>query len=112
MPALAAKEELPEGAKVVSLEANPAQVELNGKYAYAQMLVTASLAIGDRLDVTRMATANVANDLATISPTGVVRPKADGDGQITFELAGQSLVVPLKVAGQASRRTTSASSAT
>ncbi len=102
VPALAAKEELPEGAKIVSLEANPAQVELNGKYAYAQMIVTASLASGDRLDVTRMATANVANDLASISPTGVVRPKTDGDGQITFELAGQSLVVPLKVAGQAS----------
>ena len=100
-PALAApKEKLPAEAKIVSLEAQPNDVTLTTKYAYAQVLVTAQLANGDRLDVTRMAEAAVSGDLASVSPTGVVRGKTDGDGQITYQVGGQSLAVPLKVSGQ------------
>ncbi len=96
----ASKEQLPSGAKVVSLEANPAQFTLANKYAYVQVLLTAQLEGGDRLDVTRMAESAVANDLASVSPTGVVRPKTDGDGQIVFQLGGQSVTVPLTVSAQ------------
>lgn len=107
-PAVAAsKEHLPEGAKVTALEANPAEITLTTKYAYAQVLVTAWLEGGDRVDVTRMAAASVGNDLATVSPTGVVRPKTDGAGQISFELGGQSVAVPLKVSGVAAAYNTS-----
>ncbi|MBI3837363.1 MAG: hypothetical protein HY288_05450, partial [Planctomycetia bacterium] len=96
----APKEHLPEGAKVVSLEANPATVALGNKYAYAQVLLSAQLENGDRIDVTRMAEPVVSGDLASVSATGVVRPKADGDGQIIFQVGGQSIAVPLKISGQ------------
>ncbi len=95
-----AKEQLPEGAKVVALEATPAQISLANKYAYVQVLVTAQLEGGDRVDVTRLVQATVANDLASVSPTGVVRPKTEGDGEVTFSVAGQTVKVPLKVAVQ------------
>ena len=65
----AANEQLPEGAKIVALEAEPGRSHCDGKYAYAQVLVTATLADGDRVDVTRMAEASVANDLAEVSAT-------------------------------------------
>lgn len=100
-------ESLPEGAKVVALEVHPASIELGSKYAYSQVLVTAVLEGGDRLDATRMAQGSIAGDLATLSPTGVVRPKADGDGQITFALGGQTTSVPLRVAGLAAEYPTS-----
>ena len=53
-----APEKLPEGAQVVSLVAQPATISLAHKYDYAQLLVTARLASGDSLDVTRLAEVN------------------------------------------------------
>ncbi|MEX0676343.1 MAG: DUF1549 and DUF1553 domain-containing protein [Pirellulales bacterium] len=103
-PASAApKDRLPEGASVVSLEAVPPQITLDGQYAYAQVLITAELAGGDRLDVTRMVEPVVADDLAAVSPTLAVRPKKDGQGQITFSVGGQSIAVPLTVSGQSAQ---------
>jgi len=100
-------EKLPEGAKVVALEVHPAQVELPNKYAYSQVLVTAVLEGGQRLDATRMVEGTVSGDLATLSPRGVVRPKTDGEGQLSFSVGGQSYNVPLKVSGQQSEYPTS-----
>jgi hypothetical protein len=96
----AAAEQLPEGASVVKLEAHPPQIELVGSYAYAQVIVTAELAGGDRMDVTRMVEPVVTDDLVSVSPTLVVRPKADGQGQVTFSVGGQSIAVPLTVTGR------------
>jgi hypothetical protein len=96
----APKEHLPEGAKVVALEVQPAQIELTNRYAYAQVLVSAQLADGSRIDATRMVEPVVSGDLAEVSPTLVVRPKSDGDGQITFALGGQSAMAPVKISGQ------------
>src|SRR6186997_2752827 len=93
----ATKEKLPEGAKIASLEVYPAEIALVGKYAYAQVLVTAQLENGDKIDVTRAVEPTVSQDLAVVSPTGVVRPKTDGDGQITFAVADKNIAVPLKV---------------
>ncbi len=83
------KRSCPRVSQVVSLEASPAEVTLATPYAYAQVLVTAQLAGGDRMDVTRMVEPTVSGDLATVSPTGVVRAKMDGDGQITYAVGGQ-----------------------
>jgi hypothetical protein len=101
-PAIAApKESLPAGASIASLEVQPTEITLSGKYAYAQVLVTAHLAGGDRLDVTRMVEAAVSDELATVSPLLVVRANKDGQGQITFSVGGQSIAVPLAISGQA-----------
>src|SRR5262249_2233760 len=65
-----------------------------------QVLLTAKLESGDRVDVTRLVESAVVGDLAEVSKTGIVRPKHDGAGQLNFALHGQSVSVPLTVAGQ------------
>ncbi|HEX7447106.1 MAG TPA: DUF1549 domain-containing protein, partial [Pirellulales bacterium] len=93
-------EQLPEGRSLVRIEAQPASVELKHRYDYRQLLLTGELNTGERVDVTRLAQPLAPEGLVTLSPTGIVRPKADGSGEIRFELAGQSVVVPVKVSGQ------------
>jgi hypothetical protein len=96
---LCAQEKLPPGAQVTRLESSPASVTLKHPYDYRQLLITAHLASGEKIDVTRMppiaATANV-----KISPNGLVRPTADGNGELNFRLGGQTVKVPVTVSGQ------------
>lgn len=94
-----AQESLPQGAKVVRLEAQPARITLEHPYDYRQLLLTAVLEGGDRVDVTRIATRTVPPVLK-VSPAGLIRPTADGAGELKAELAGQSVSVPVSVAGQ------------
>jgi hypothetical protein len=103
----APKEKLPDGAKIASLEVYPPEIALVGKYAYAQALVTAQLENGDKIDVTRAVEPAVSQNLVSVSPTGVVRPKVDGEGQITFAVADKSIAVPLKVSAAAADYTAS-----
>lgn len=95
-----AEEQLPAGAQITKLQALPAEIKLDSGYAYTQVLLSAELATGDVVDVTRLAKSTVANDLATVSATGVVRPKVDGQGTITFTVADKTIDVPLSVSGQ------------
>src|SRR5262249_58057420 len=46
-----AREQLPDGAKVLKLEVRPAAVKLTGPFAYSQLLVTAQLDGGETADV-------------------------------------------------------------
>ncbi len=100
-------EKLPEGFEVVALEAYPAAIKLDGAYAYSQLLITARLAGGEQLDVTRSADASWPAELVGVSPTGVVRPKHDGAGEIRFSAAGHEIKIPLEVTGFAAIRATS-----
>src|ERR1700677_1676609 len=59
-----AQETLPAGAKVASLDIQPAKVVLTGRYEGAQLLVTAKLASGEVADVTRMAKLNAVGGIA------------------------------------------------
>jgi len=97
VPALA-QEKLPAGAKVTKLDVRPAKVELDGPFAYAQLLVTATLDTGDTIDVTRIAQLGAAKN-AGVSAAGQVRPLADGDGEITVTLGGTSAKVAVSVKG-------------
>jgi hypothetical protein len=93
-----AQEQLPPGAKLAKIEAQPASVTLGTPYEYAQLVLTGVLDNGDRLDVTRMVTFEAPAKVVKLSATGQVRPVADGDGEIKASLAGQSVSVPVKVA--------------
>ena len=86
--AKAQEEKLPPGAKVVHIEATPPAVTLKNPFDYAQVILTGQLATGDKVDVTRMVKIE-APDLVTVSPTGLVRPVADGAGQMDEEGPGQ-----------------------
>lgn len=92
-------EQLPQEAKVARLEVLPSSISLTTPFSYSQVLVTATLENGDRVDATRMAQAAAGSDTVTISPTGVVRPTKDGTGEITFTLGGHSVAVPVTVSG-------------
>src|SRR5688572_1151858 len=86
------KPQLPAGAQLLAIEATPSTIELGNKFEYAQVLLTGKLASGEQIDVTRMATIH-SPECAKITPTGLVRPAADGHGDLRIELAGQSLLV-------------------
>jgi len=97
---VSAQEKLPPGMKVVKLEVQPSTIELKHPYDYRQLLVTATLDNGERIDATRMAQVSLASPVAKVSPNGLVRPSSDGASEMTFSLAGQSVKVPLAVSGQ------------
>ena len=99
-PAAAADETLPPGFKLASIEAQPPSIDLRSRFDYRQLILTATLAGGEKVDVTRMAELNQpAAGVVEISSTGMVRPKADGKGELRFSLAGQSVAIPVTVAG-------------
>jgi hypothetical protein len=102
----AAPEPLPAGAKLTKLEARPARVSIGTPFEYAQLVLTGTLATGERLDVTRMATFEAPN-CVKVSDTGLARPVADGNGTIKARLAGQSLEIPVEVKGQKDKAETS-----
>src|SRR5262245_56509826 len=88
-----AQEKLPDGAKVTRLDVRPAKIELNGPFAYGQLLVTATLDNGETADVTRISKVE-APKFATAT-AGLVRPTADGNGDITVSLGGQSAKISI-----------------
>jgi hypothetical protein len=95
-----APETLPPGAKLVRLEAQPASITLKTPFAYTQLLLTGQLDNGDKVDVTRLAQVENPANLVSVSPRLLVRPAADGSGELKFNIAGQSVTVPVTVSGQ------------
>jgi len=93
-----APEKLPDGSQVTSIEVIPAKIDLAHKYVYSQLLITAVLSTGERVDVTRMATIEAPASVA-ISPHRLVRPTVDGEGALQITFAGQTATVPVKVNG-------------
>ena len=102
----AADEALPPGAKVLRLEPRPAALTLTTPFAYGQLVVTAHLDVGTTADVTRLARVDAPASVR-VSPTGLVRPAADGTGEIVLSLAGASAKVPVVVTGQKAAPTVS-----
>ncbi|MFM9962331.1 MAG: DUF1549 domain-containing protein [Planctomycetaceae bacterium] len=92
-------ESLPPGTKVVGLEVVPASIKLTSPFDYAQLLVTAKLDNGDRVDATRLVQAQPAAATVTISPTGIVKATADGASAIAVKLGDQAATVPVEAVG-------------
>src|SRR3954471_3037461 len=78
----APQEKLPDGLKVVSIEARPAAIELKHKFDYRQLLIAGKLESGETVDLTRMAKAVQESGAVTVSTDGLVRAKADGGDKI------------------------------
>jgi hypothetical protein len=95
-------EKLPDGVQIVSVEAFPTSIELKHRFDYRQVLLTGRTASGEQVDVTRMATIEPAG-VVTVSDRGLVRPTADGEGQLTCSIAGQSVSIAVKVSGLAAK---------
>lgn len=92
-------ESLPPGTKVVGLEVLPTSIKLTSPFDYAQLLVTAKLDNGDRVDATRLVQAQPAAATVTISPTGIVKATADGTSAIGVKLGDQVATVPVEAVG-------------
>lgn len=94
-------ETLPSGATVIGLEVIPHQIKLTSPFDYTQLLVTASLNTGDRVDATRIAQIQSSAANVVVSPFGVVRPLADGAASLMIKLGEQTVTVPVEVSGVA-----------
>jgi hypothetical protein len=85
-----------------SLHVSPAAVVLDSPEASQQLLVSAADPSGRSIDLSRQATYQIVPpSLATIEPTGFVRPLAEGRGEIVVTHEKEQLRVPLEVKGQA-----------
>ena len=92
-------ETLPAGATIAALTVEPARLQLKGKQTYEQVLLTARLASGALVDVTRLAERSLSAPVVDISPSGLATPRQDGTATLTFRINGQSLDVPVEVTG-------------
>ncbi len=77
-----------------------ASVVLTGPYAYTQLLVHARMKDGTRADATRQA-AYVSSAEISVSPSGLVRPLADGVGTVTVTVGSHQATLPVEVQGLA-----------
>lgn len=89
-------EALPAGVKVTTLAVHPDALNLDSPYAYGQLLITATLDTGETIDATRFAKLESPKFVA-VSPSGLVRPVAEGTGAIGISLGGQSASIPVKI---------------
>ncbi len=98
------KESLPKGAKITGLSIEPKTIALKGASDYAQVLVTAKLANGTQVDVTRLAKLTLSSGIAKANARGQINAAKDGSGQLTTEIAGQKTTAKISVSGIGSKR--------
>ncbi|HEY1066336.1 MAG TPA: DUF1549 domain-containing protein, partial [Pirellulales bacterium] len=92
-------EAVPAGLEIVTLEIAPTNIELKNRFEYRQLLVTGVAASGERIDLTRTASFAKPDDVVTLAPTGLLRPKSNGSGKLTATFAGKSAEATLTVSG-------------
>jgi len=92
-------ESLPDGAEVVSLEVQPAAIKFSSPNECAQILVTARLASGETVDVTRMVSCAMRPPVARISPSGMAEPLKDGTGRLSVFLGKRTVEASVEVSG-------------
>lgn len=89
-------------AALVSLQAVPPAVTLQGRYSEARVLVTARFSDGQAQDVSgKTARAIAAGEIAFTDAAGIVRPSRDGKTVLTLRYGGRSVLVPIFVRGAA-----------
>src|ERR1039458_2297358 len=93
--------------KLVSIQAEPAQVVLDGKWASQQVLVTGTYSDGSMHDVTAQASfKSLAPKIAAVSPKGIVTPASDGKTAMAISVKGASKKISLSVTVKRSREIT------
>ncbi len=83
--------------QIAELLVEPANIELNHPFAECQLVVTARDASGTEFDVTRAAQYLSAQQHVTVSSRGRVAPLSDGADQLTVNVGGKSLSIPVVV---------------
>jgi len=93
-------EKIPAGRTVTKLSVAPNNITIDTPYRYAQIVVSATLDSGDVIDVTRLVKKKIKGKGTTVSNTGIVRSAINGNSEITFSIAGQSVATQIKTSGQ------------
>src|ERR1019366_5183233 len=90
--------------KLVSIQAEPAQVVLDGKSASQQVLINGTYSDGSVHDVTSQASfKSSAPAVAAVSPGGIVTAAGDGKGAVTVSVKGAKKKISLSVTIKHSR---------
>lgn len=87
-----------DGVKIVALEVQPPEIALQHRFDYIQLLVTAQLESGERIDATRLVELQQSAELLDVSERRLLRPAASGEGTLTLSVGDQSVAVPVRVA--------------
>jgi hypothetical protein len=88
----------PQETVLKSISVFPPKVTLDGPRDEQHVLVTGEYSDLRRKDLTRDAKFNSkAENIATVNPSGIVHPGADGDTLITIQAAGKTAQLPVRV---------------
>ncbi len=98
VPEKAEPETAPTGSAVASLDVEPKSISLSNAFAYAQVLVTAKLANGDTVDVTRLSKIAPSAGIE-VTGYGLIRPRQNGDSVVNIQFQNQTAKIPVKVTG-------------
>ena len=82
------------------VEVHPRRIELNDRFGYTQLLIDVLDEEGVRRDVTREVSLQASTPHLAIDERGLVRPLADGEGELVFTLSDLEVKVPYVVRGQ------------
>jgi hypothetical protein len=82
----------------------PERIELRQPWDAAQLQITGALDSGQQIDLTREAQLASETSLVSVSPQGQLRPLADGQQMLAFEVAGRRVEVDVVVSGMAEAR--------
>jgi WD40 repeat protein len=89
--------QLPPSDPVKSLTIEPSEITLDGQSDYSQLVVTAELASGAKIDETRGVNFSASPPLISVNQSGFVSPLQDGHGVLSATLDSQSVAVDVHV---------------
>ncbi|MDB4863121.1 DUF1553 domain-containing protein [Pirellulaceae bacterium] len=93
------------GTEHARIAVTPAQVSLEGKDSSMQLLVTGYDAEDNPTDLTHLAKYSFSSGNVSVSRSGVVRSRKDGDGTVTVQFDKLRVVVPVKTSHTHARLT-------
>lgn len=92
-------ETLPSNLEITGLTVQPKQIVLTTPFDYTQLLISATLASGEIIDVTRTASITQNGAAIDIFPSGLVKASKDGDSEIVIQVADKTMQLPVQVSG-------------
>ena len=86
----------------IALSVEPSEINLNGKFDYSQMLLTAVKGNGEKYDASRDFAFKLDSEIIKVSKSGMVSPIKDGEAKLEIYHKNQKTTVTVRVAGSAS----------
>jgi len=84
---------------VIALSVEPSEINLNGRFDYNQLLLTAVKGTGESYDASRDFAFKVDSDVIKVSKSGMVEPVEDGEAKLEIFHKNQKTTLTVRVAG-------------